>query len=160
MRTIEVNVLSKKSINDAIKELKDYQKEIENKKNKFVRVVAEKLADRIAERYHMVNNPNVENAGLSVVPTVAYGRAVITAHGIGLFFIEFGTGTLASSTKGWSYGFIPGSWSVEHKDTWTKWLEGDQSEPYPYSYEAADAFLLAIVKLDDIVAEAADEVFK
>ena len=36
MRTIEVNVLSKKSINDAIKELKDYQKEIEKKKNKFV----------------------------------------------------------------------------------------------------------------------------
>jgi hypothetical protein len=32
MRTIEVNVLSKKSINDAIKELKDYQKEIEKKR--------------------------------------------------------------------------------------------------------------------------------
>lgn len=160
MRTIDVNVLSRKSIDNAIKELKEYQKEMDRKRSKFVKLVAQKMADHILDRYSTVDNKNKEKGGISVMANGAYGRAVIIAHGEGLFFLEYGTGTMATSGMGWRYGFYPGSWSVEHKDTWTEWLQSGSDEPYLYTNEAADAFVRAIGHIEEFIQEAADEVFK
>lgn len=159
-KIIRINPYSLKSVKDAIKELETEQKELEKKRSRFVKAVGKAMAKRIEERYGEVTNVNVQKYGVFVWSDGAYGEAKVEAHGKGLFFIEFGTGTLATSGMGWRYGFYPGSWSEDHAKTFQAWASTNNGEPYQYDNEAADAFVRAIGHLDEIVKEAADEVFK
>lgn len=164
-KVIEVNPLSKKSINEAIKELKAEKEVLEKKKNKFTRLVAKEVAKRIEERYEEVDNSNVKKGHITVWADGGFGKMIVGARGVGLFFVEFGTGTLAETQRGYLYGFYPGSWSQEHEKTFEMWVNSNGSlfsnadGSYKYNNEAADAFTKAIGNLDEIVRQAADEVF-
>ena len=170
-KIIRINPYSRSSIIDAIKELEAEKDEIEKKRKKFVKAVAKAMAKRIEERYGSVRSSNItydeENGstGIFVWGDATYGKGKVQAHGQGLFFVEFGTGTLAGGQDGYRYGFYPGSWSEEHANTFQQWVLSDgalfsrSDGSYKYDNEAADAFARAIGSLDEIIKEAADEVF-
>lgn len=172
-RTIEVNPFSSKSISTAIMQLSREKTAIERnepgihrkRRTQLVKLVAEKLADKIVERYAEVPNENVQKNRPKVEFDGAMGRAWVSAKGVGLFFIEYGTGTYATSGVGWKYGFYPGSWSQEHEGTFQEYIRtngesfADENGEYIYNNEAADAFVRAIGRLDEIVDEAAKEVY-
>lgn len=172
-RTIEVNPFSSKSINSAIMQLHREKTALEKndpgiqrkRRTAFVKLVAEKIADRIVERYAEVPNDNAEKQRPKVEFDGAMGKAWVSAKGVGLFFIEYGTGTYATSGMGWRYGFYPGSWSQEHEGTFQEYIRtngesfADENGEYIYNNEAADAFVRAIGHIDEIVKEAADEVY-
>lgn len=172
MRTIEVNVLSKKSINKAIKELREYQKEIRNEKlHKFMDVLGDKMADRIDSRFKAVPYNRINEGGYD--GTVAsFDTAngadegiLITASGDAIAFIEFGAGAeaypgLYPYEKGDSNEFTPGSWSIEHGRTYQHWEESGYPGMYIFEQPGARAFDTAISELPHMVKEAFDEVFK
>lgn len=164
-KVIEINPCSRKSIIEAIVELKAEKEKIEKKRSLFVKAVARIMAERIEKRYGEVLNVNVSKYGVFVWGDGYRGNATVQAHGQGLFFIEFGTGTMAGGHDGYRYGFYPGSWSEEHANTFQQWLLTDGAKfskadgSYKYDNEPADAFARAIGSLDEIIKEAADEVF-
>lgn len=172
-RTIEINPFSSKSINSAIMQLRREKTAIERnepgihrkRRTELVKLVAKKIAERVTERYGEVPNVNAKKYPPKVEYDGAMGRAWVSARGLGLFFIEYGTGVYATSGEGWKYGFFPGSWSYEHEQTFqTYMLSGqkayaDENGDYIYNNEAADAFIRAIGRLDEIVDEAAKEVY-
>ena len=164
-KVIKINPCSRSSIIEAIVELKAEKEEIEKKRSLFVKAVARIMAERIEERYGEVLNVNVEKYGVSVWGGGHHGNGTVQAYGQGLFFIEFGTGTLAGGHDGYRYGFYPGSWSEEHANTFQQWILTDGAKfskadgSYKYDNEPADAFARAIGSLDEIIKEAADEVF-
>ena len=173
-RTIEVNPFSSASINSAIMQLRREKTALERndpgiqrkRRTALVKRVAELIADRIVERYGEVPNVNAKKYPPKVEYDGAMGKAWVSAKGLGLFFIEFGTGVYATSGEGWKYGYYPGSWSEEHAQTFQKYMlsggveYADENGDYIFNYEAADAFVRAIGHLDEIVKEAADEVYK
>lgn len=164
-KVIKINPCSRSSIIEAIVELKAEKEEIEKKRSLFVKAVARIMAERIEKRYGEVLNVNVEKYGVFVWGDGYRGNGTVQAHGQGLFFIEFGTGTMAGGHDGYRYGFYPGSWSEEHANTFQQWILTDGAKfsksdgSYKYDNEPADAFARAIGSLDEIIKEAADEVF-
>lgn len=169
-KIIRINPYSRSSIISAIKELEEEKKQIEKLRSKFVKAVARIMAERIEKRYGEVRNVNIEydeegNSNISVWGGGAYGKGKVQAQGQGLFFVEFGTGTMAGGHDGYRYGFYPGSWSEEHANTFQQWILSDGAKfskadgSYKYDNEPADAFARAIGSLDEIIKEAADEVF-
>lgn len=163
VRTIQCNVMNPAGIALAINKLTDYKdKEFQKEKSAFMKAVGRAMVRRIEERYFEVGskNRNAEKAEISVTTDGAFGSVLVTARGYGIFFVEFGTGTKATSAFGLRYGFYPGSWSETHERTFQEWLSSGTDKPYVYDNEAADAFVRAIGRLDEIIKEAGDEVFK
>lgn len=165
MTEINVDILSSKSVTIAIEQLKKYQeRELKKKRSAFVKAVARIMEERIRKRYEEVDNVNAHR-GISISSDGAMGIAYVDVAGYGLFFAEFGTGVFATTGKGWEYGFYPGSWSEKHERTFQKYMLSGRTEfadpdgNYIYNYEAADAFTRVIGQIEDILREAADEVF-
>jgi hypothetical protein len=165
---IRINPYSPSSVKQAIKLLENEKKNREDNLGEigklntiFAKKIAEGIAKKVVERYGEVDstNRNVKHVDISVDFFGHHGKATVQARGQGLFFVEFGTGTMATSGYGWRYGFYPGSWSESHGRTFQEWASTNTGEDYPYDNEAADAFTYAINRMDDIIREAADEVF-
>ena len=87
---ITVNPFDKKSVDDAIKLVKQYKKDFETKEAEFLRRLAE-IGVRVAQRgYSMADYDGINDVSVSMVKT-SDGYAVV-ASGQTVGFIEFGTG--------------------------------------------------------------------
>ena len=160
-KVIQCNVINKTGITLAINQLTEYRdKEFKRQRSEFMKAVGRAIAKRVEARYAEVDNVNARKFEINVDTNGAFGHVYVWARGIGLFFVEFGTGNLATSGMGWRYGFYAGSWSIDHEQTYQRWAEANTGRPYYYDNESADAFVRAIGHLDEILQEAGDEVFK
>lgn len=165
-RTIEVNVLSKKSINSAIKELREYAKEIENQKiDEFMDKVALKMCTIINNRFLAVDRGKNPNVTIARYERDGHSR-IIKAGGSQVAFLEFGAGAEAGvgvypyTKSEASNDFVAGSWSAEHGGTYQAWVEGGYVGMYIHEQPPARGFDTAISEFPYKVKEAFDEVFK
>lgn len=159
-RTIEVNVLSKKSINSAIKELREYAKEIENQKiDEFMDKVALDMCAIINRRFLAVDKGMNPNVTIAHYDRDGHSR-IISAGGKQVAFLEFGAGAEAGNGIYLDLGFTAGSWSAEHARTYQAWEESGYQGVYRYEQPPARGFDTAISELHEIVERAVNEVFK
>lgn len=115
MRTIPIE-LSVRGCERALKQLRQYEREIKPKLDEVCRRLAE-IACKQAQ--DIFNDPDIAregNGGVSVtVQKIDNGYAIV-AEGHSVYFIEFGTGDAATSTHGYtvSVPVYPGSFSVNN----------------------------------------------
>lgn len=165
-KVIEVNPLSKKSINNAIRELRDYKKELESSLiDKFMDGVAARVSNIILSRFLDASGRGWNsNASIPQVRREGHNR-VISVNGSQVAFLEFGAGAEAGEgmypyTKSPdSDAFTPGSWSKDNGRTYQAWENGGYVGLYPYEQPPARGFDTAISELPYIIKEVADEVF-
>lgn len=110
MEQIVINPFDKKSIDTAIKQLNEYQKQIKTKEKEFCMRLAEvgrAKAQEIFDQNYMTgfNDP------VQVMVEETENGAKLVAVGQDVCFIEFGTGDLANGATVGDYTFTPGSWS-------------------------------------------------
>lgn len=87
---IVIDPFDKKSIDNAIKEVKRYKQEFEAKEKEFVRRLAELGVSVASTGFAMSDYDGVND--VQVTMTQSGGSAVVTAFGEAVGFIEFGTG--------------------------------------------------------------------
>ena len=109
-RHLTINWDNLDSINQAIKELKQYQKKLTKLEKKFCLELAEIGRQRAQTIY---DGAHVEGFNQPVTCEVVETRdgAKLLANGIDVCFIEFGTGVEADNSVHEGYTFSPGSWS-------------------------------------------------
>ena len=154
-KKIKVNIFSKQSIDDAIKELNAQKQELEKRNTEFLTKLGDKMARFLEEAY---------NAFL-ITPTVNGNMVTVTVEGNGLLFVEFGTGQPADESQGVRWGYVAGSWSAEHAQTYQRFLDGDPAfmdadGKYIYNSEPKDAFMHLETQLPTMIRQTAREVFK
>ena len=93
---IVIDPFDKKSIDNAIKEVKRYKQEFEAKEKEFIRRLAELGVSVASTGFAMADYDGVND--VQVTMEQGGGYAVITAFGEAVGFIEFGTGVKYS---GW-----------------------------------------------------------
>lgn len=87
---IVIDPFDKKSINEAIKAVKQYKKEFEAKEQEFIRRVAELGVSVASTGFATADYDGVND--VQVTMTHSGDKAVVTAFGEAVGFIEFGTG--------------------------------------------------------------------
>lgn len=87
---IVIDPFDKKSIDNAIKEVKRYKQEFEAKEKEFVKRLAELGVSVASSGFAMADYDGVND--VQVTMTHGGGSAVVTAFGEAVGFIEFGTG--------------------------------------------------------------------
>lgn len=87
---IVIDPLDRKSIDNAIKEVKRYKQEFEAKEKEFVKRLAELGVSVASTGFAMADYDGVND--VQVTMTQSGGSAVVTAFGETVGFIEFGTG--------------------------------------------------------------------
>lgn len=158
-RTIEVNVLSKRSINSAIKELRAYKKELDDKYEDFLLKLGIKIEDYLNGLY---DNAMWFNRNYAIDVDPSKNGLVITASGESVAFIEFGAGVSAGNGK---YelpheAFYAGSWSEEHANTYWEWEHSNTPNvEYRWNQDAVHGFDGVIDNMHRWIKETADEVF-
>lgn len=138
MKTIEIP-LSVAGCNKALKELEKYRKEIKPKLDEVCRRLAELGAEE-ARRILGTVDPMEGNTDVAVSTHKIENGWAISMSGSDVYFIEFGTGDMATSTHGFdvSVPVEPGSWSVEHGQRYSEngywWYNGQMlTETYSYA---------------------------
>lgn len=164
-KVIEINPLSKKSIDKAIRELREEKKRQEKLIDDFMDKLATEVTNIILSRF-------LEASGRgwnSNVTTPTFRREghnrIIHAGGEQIAFLEFGAGAEAGPGVFPTIGnvtadFTPGSWSAEHGRTYQAWEAGGYVGMYPYEQPPARGFDTAIAELPYLIKKCADEVFK
>lgn len=99
-KSIKVNIFSQRSINNAIKQIENYQKELEQKTNDFLDKLAEKCVSEIKKRYDAINYSgtgidDTKERYVSYILDEDNHTARVFARGTQILFIEFGTGPLS-----------------------------------------------------------------
>ena len=87
---IVIDPFDRKSIGDAIKKLNDYKKEFEAKEKEFINRLSELGVTVASTGFALADYDGVND--VQVTMTQSGDRAVITAFGEAVGFIEFGTG--------------------------------------------------------------------
>lgn len=171
-KTITVNPLSKKSINNAIRELRDEKKRQEKLIDTFMDKVATRMCAVINSRFMAVTGGGEYtewgkwNSDVTTAKYTADGHnRIIQAGGSQIAFIEFGAGAEANPgiypTKGGEKeDFLPGSYSKDNRGTYQAWERAGYPGLYYYEQKPARGFDTAIGEFHTIVKEVADEVFK
>ena len=168
-KVIEVNPLSKKSINNAIRELRDYKEDLEKANHDFLNSLGDFFVERVLERLNAVEKNSLNTEPYNVTSRFASdGKSegiIIEAFGENIAFIEFGAGAEASPglypyTKDPdSEAFTPGSYSKDNSRTYQRWENAGYPGLYFYEQPPARGFDTAISELREIIKQAADEVF-
>lgn len=138
MRSITIE-LSVAGCDKALKELEKFQKEIKPKLDEVCRRLAELGAEE-ARRILGNVDPMEGNTDVAVSTRKIENGWAITMSGSDVYFIEFGTGNMATSTHGFdvSVPVKPGSWSIEHGQKFSEdgywWYNGQMlTETYSYA---------------------------
>ncbi len=161
---IKVNPFDRKSIDAAIKQLGQYEREFRQKEAEFVRRLAEIGASVARAGFSVADYDGVNDVVVSLERT-ATGAAVV-ASGETVGFIEFGTGVKfpewdntgmeytppAHGTYGKGQGKNPRGW-------YFKQSEGGKAR-HTYGNPPAEAMLTARDKMVERVAQIAREVWK
>lgn len=111
MRTITLQ-LSPNSCQNAIEELKKYQREIEPKLKEVCRRIAE-IGAQEARAHLVLDNGNTDATISDPIPTENGYKVVMS--GSDVYFVEFGTGNDVNAyTPNVTVLVAPGSWSETH----------------------------------------------
>lgn len=159
-KVIEVNPLSRKSINNAIRELRDYKKEVENLKDEFLLKLGIRIESHLNALYTNGATDFNQDYEISVDPMP--NGLEVKASGTSVAFIEFGAGATAGNGQ-YEHPheeFYPGAWSEQHADTW--WVYQHSNNPnveYRWNQDAIHGFDDVINNMHRWVKECADEVF-
>ena len=109
-RRLTLNWDNLDSINQAIKELKKYQKELTKLEKKFCLELAEVGRQKAQTIYDSFYLEGFNEPVQCVVEETTDG-AKLVANGMDVCFVEFGTGVEADGSVHEGYTFTPGSWS-------------------------------------------------
>lgn len=173
-KKIEVNILSYKSIQLAIKELKAEKERQEELIDKFMDKVALEVCSVINSRIFAVtlNEESGDdpwgrwNTDITIAKYDRDGHnRKISVSGSQVAFIEFGAGAEANpgiypTKDGEKEAFLPGSYSKDHGGTYQAWEASGYRGLYRYEQHPARGFDTAISDLPSIIKKAADEVFR
>lgn len=117
MKTIAVDVLDTKSINEAIADIAEYLEEFVEKLNQLLYRLAELAATTAEQEYSKGMHDGNDDVIVTVEP-IENGY-MVRADGHDVYFLEFGTGTAAG--QGYDTSVIeppvsikPASWSEQH----------------------------------------------
>lgn len=132
MKTLVLE-LSPESCQDALDELKKYQREISPKLDEVCRRLAELGAQEARMRFARGDHGN---GGVTVTVEKIDNGYKIVASGHDVYFIEFGTGVNAgvgygdSGVPATSVPVYPGSWSEQHAQEFSRygywWWQGEK----------------------------------
>ena len=138
MKSIVIE-LSEDSLDNALAELKDYQDNLKKKMDEVCERLA-KIGAEEARRIVSQVDPMEGNTDVTIDTHPIENGWAITASGSDVYFVEFGTGDMATSTHGFdvSVPVEPGSWSREHGQKYSVngywWYNGQQlTETYSYA---------------------------
>lgn len=138
MKTIILE-LSAASCDKALKQLESYKRDVEKKLDEVCRRLAEIGAEEARRIVGMVD-PMEGNTDITISTHKIENGWAITASGSDVYFIEFGTGDMATSTHGFEpdVPVAPGSWSAEHAQKYSEngywWYNGQMlTETYSYA---------------------------
>jgi len=131
--------LSTVGCDKALKELEKFRKEIKPKLNEVCRRLAELGAEEARRIVSMVD-PMEGNTDVTISTHPIENGWAISASGADVYFVEFGTGDMATSTHGFdvSVPVYPGSWSEGHGQKYSVngywWYNGQMlTETYSYA---------------------------
>lgn len=150
--------LSSASIEELQDYLTAYGKDLENK----ARLLAERLATIGATVAQMNFNRAfyIGNNDVEVTVEETKDGFQINADGEAVCFIEFGTGVGATHPQGTEFGFVPGSWSKDHAQQFTKngyWVYDGQKI---YGTSPSSGMYLAAQDMRSKILAVAKEVFR
>ena len=155
MKTINIT-LDTASINKAIKELNQYQKDIERKADEICERLMQLGAERVSWNFALVS-PFISDKGRDYEITVRNeGKDwILTAGGTEVLFLEFGSGLIGIGHPD-NLGFKPGSYSLKgHWNDPAGWHTplGQRSYGNPPSMGFYDARVQMMEALVDIAEE-------
>ena len=167
-KTIQIE-LNNRSINKAIKELRQYSAWIQKKEIELRKRLAELGRDVAEVRFNNVIPSDGDRITVRVEDDGT--KATIYAEGTEVVFIEFGTGAkfgYGHPTAG-EYGFGPGTWSdgPEGKHHWNEktkkgdykgWWYGEEGK-HTYGNPPAMGMYIAVKEITENVTRIATEVF-
>lgn len=167
-KTIKVN-LSQKSIQDAIKQLRAYQKSLVSKNEEFVRRLAELGIPVIDENIALAqgDSDKSHNTYIKINNFGGYSQATLVCESSQLAFIEFGAGihynTPAETSphpKGQEFGYTIGSYGQGNgkNDSWVYYADSGEWVR-SYGTEATMPVYKASVKIMQNIRKIAKEVF-
>lgn len=168
-KIIRINPYSRSSITSAIKELEAEKKRREDMNHRFLDILGDYVAERVDERLSSVSKNTLNQNGYDRTScefvTMKDGREgiAVRAMGVQIAFIEFGAGAEANPgiynyTKGDANDFYPGSWSIEHGQTYQGWERAGYPGMYEFEQPPARGFDTAISELHEIIERAIKEV--
>lgn len=167
-KTIKME-LSHKSIQDAIKQLRAYQKSLVSKNEEFVRRLTELGVPVIDENIALAqgDSDKSHNTYIKINSFGDYTQATLVCEGKSLAFIEFGAGihynTPAGTSphpKGQEFGYTIGSYGQGNGKN-KSWIYFSDSGEWVRSYgtEATMPVYKASVKIIQSIRKIAKEVF-
>lgn len=167
-KTIKIN-LSQKSIQGAIKQLRQYQNSLKSKNELFVRRLSELGIPVIDRNISLAQGDSDKNHNtyIKINSFGNFSRATLVCEGVDLLFIEFGAGihynTPAGSSphpKGQELGYTIGSYGKGKgkNDSWT--YESETGEwVRSYGTEATMPLCKTSVEIMQNIRKIAKEVF-
>lgn len=167
-KTIKIN-LSQKSIQGAIKQLRQYQNSLKSKNELFVRRLSELGIPVIDRNISLAQGDSDKNHNtyIKINSFGNFSRATLVCEGVDLLFIEFGAGihynTPAGSSphpKGQELGYTIGSYGKGKgkNDSWT--YESETGEwVRSYGTEATMPLYKTSVEIMQNIRKIAKEVF-
>lgn len=169
---IKINPLDAESITNAIKEVKEYKKWVQEKESMLIERLAMIGADVVRVTFSRAIYAGAND--IQVAVNISQHRAKIIANGQHICFIEFGTGVLNSEIHPYAdkFGFQYGTYGYgqgKNKDGWIYLGEqGTAGEPVSNKngvYRTrgnppAEAFPKAIEEILKSITQVAKEVFR
>lgn len=166
---IVINPFDKKSINDAIKQVKAYKKDFKKKEREFVRKLAE-IGVRVAQTGYELADYDGEKGNIDVRLIGCSNKVAVVAKGKTVGFIEFGTGVRnpewvdGGNVSGSSYtppkhGTYGAGHGAQPYGWWFNPVSGGDAI-HTYGNVPAEAMLTARDEMVDKVTQIAREVWR
>lgn len=161
---IVINPFDKNSINAAVKQLKQYEKDFRQKENEFVRRLAE-IGVRTAQTgFSTADYDGVNDVVVSMVKTKDGYSVVASGETVG--FIEFGTGVKYPEWDNTGMEYTPPAHGTygkgQGKNPWGWWFKGSDGATARHTYgnQPAEAMLSARNEMVEQITQIAREVWK
>ena len=160
---ITINPLDKKSINEAIKQLKQYKKDFLAKEELFVKKLAEVGLSVASTGFALADYDGIND--VQVTMTQSGTKAVITAQGETVGFIEFGTGVRYPEWDNTGTEYTPprhGTYGKGHGARTHGWYfkPGEGAAQHTYGNVPAEAMRTARDEMIEKVTRIAREVWR
>lgn len=134
-KQITINVFSAASVTRAIRELRDYKKDLDVKTERFVERLRQIGINAAVMYFSKASYAGEPDVLVEDTPTKGAGHkytARIRATGDTVLFIEFGTGIYHENAHQLEYGYYPGSYGPKALQPWG-WFYSGTPGPHPPS---------------------------
>lgn len=161
---IAINPFDKKSINEAIKKLQQYEKEFKSKEAEFVRRLKELGVTVATTGFSMADYDGVND--VLIAETQLGNRALVIAYGETVGFIEFGTGVKFREYNSAGLEFVPpphgsyGKGKGKNPHGWFFTQSPGAAARHTYGNPPAEALLTARDTMIERVVQIAREVWR